>query len=102
MTQRTAIILALSGAIGLVSPALPASPDAWTELFRRASVACVKASELKAAKADMPIDFSDKVLVIVNGHWPQPHMKNKPARFACLYDKRAQTVEANEISLGSF
>jgi hypothetical protein len=44
-----------------------------------------------------PVDFSDKVLVIVDGIWPQPHMKNAPARFACLYDKRSRTAEVAEL-----
>ena len=44
-----------------------------------------------------PVDFSDKVLVIVDGNWPQPHMKNAPAHFACLYDKRTRTAEAAEL-----
>lgn len=73
-----------------------ASPEAWAELFRKASAACVKASELKEARAGKPVDFSGKVLVMVDGRWPQPHMKNQPARFACLYDKRAGTAEAHE------
>jgi hypothetical protein len=37
------------------------------------------------------------VLVIVDGTWPQPHMKNAHARFACLYDKRMRTAEAAEL-----
>ena len=57
----------------------------------------MKASELKKAKAGTPVDFADKVLVIVDGTWPQPHMKNAAARFACLYDKRARTAEAAEL-----
>lgn len=98
MTRKTTTIFALVVAGGLMSPALAASPDAWAELFRRASDACVKASGLSAAKAGKPIDFSDKVLVIVDGRWPQPHMSNAPARVACLYDKRTQTVEAHEAA----
>lgn len=92
--KPVAIILAL----GLVAGSAQASsPDAWTELFKRAAAACVKASELKKAKAGTPVDFPDKVLVIVDGIWPQPHMKNAAARFACLYDKRARTAAAAEL-----
>ena len=77
-------------------PARAASPDAWAALFKAASAACVTASGLKDAKAGKPIDFSDKVLVFVEGRWPQPHMNNAATRFACLYDKTAKTAEANE------
>jgi len=92
-----AIILALGLIAAGAESARASSPDAWAELFKRASAACAKASELKKAKTGKPVDFSDKVLVIVDGNWPQPHMKNAPARFACLYDKRALTAEAAEL-----
>lgn len=73
-----------------------ATPEAWADLMKRASAACITASGLKNAKAGKPADFSDKVVVPVDGRWPQPHMKNATARFACLYDKRARTAEAAE------
>ena len=38
------------------------------------------------------------VLVIVEGRWPQPHMNNAKARFACLYGKRSGRAEARELS----
>lgn len=78
--------------------ALASSPDSWAELMKRASMACVQASALKSAKTGTPIDFSDKVLVMVDGIWPQPHMKNAKTRFACLYDKRTRKAEANEAT----
>lgn len=92
-----AIILALGLIAAGAESARASSPDAWAELFKRASAACAKASELKKVRTGKPVDFSDKVLVIVDGIWPQPHMKNAPARFACLYDKRARTAEAAEL-----
>ena len=85
-------IFALSAAAAQAS-----SPEAWSELFTKASAACAKASELKKPKTGTPVDVPDKVLVIVDGIWPQPHMKNAPARFACLYDKRTRTAEAAEL-----
>lgn len=91
-------ILALGVMAASAAPALASSSDKWAELMQRASTACVKASELKKAKAGIPVDFSDKVLVIVDGIWPQPHMKNAPARFACLFDKRTQKAEAVEAA----
>ena len=87
-----AAILVLSHAYSQAS-----SPEAWTELFKKASATCAKASELKKPRTSKPVDFSDKVLVIVDGIWPQPHMKNAPARFACLYDKRTRTAETAEL-----
>ena len=98
MTCRSMGILALGVLLAAAAPAGASSPDKWAELVQRASAACAKASELKKAKAGAPVDFSDKVLVMVDGLWPQPHMKNAPARFACLYDKRTQRAEAAEAA----
>lgn len=92
--KMLAIILAIAV---IAVPVQASSPDAWTELFKRASAACEKASKLKKAKAGTPVDFPDKVLVIVDGIWPQPHMKNAAARFACLYDKRTRTAVTAEV-----
>lgn len=97
MINGTAALLALAIAAASTATALASSSAKWAELTNRASAECAKASELKKPKTAPPIDFSDKVLVFVDGIWPQPHMKNAPARFVCLYDKlteRAQAVEA--------
>lgn len=98
-TRRRTGPLAL--AVGMMLAAAPAgasSPDAWTELFAKAQAACFKASGLKAPRAiGKPTDFSDRVLVLVSGHWPQPHMKNAKATFACLYGKAGGTAEAQEL-----
>ena len=95
--KTVTLILALGLVSGSAATARASSPDAWTELFKRASAACVKASELRKAKAGTPVDFSDKVLVIVDGHYPQPHMKNAAARFVCLYGKASRTAEVREL-----
>lgn len=95
--KAVALVLVLGLAGGSVTQAEASSPEAWAELFKRASTACVKASELRKARAGTPVDFSDKVLVVVDGHYPQPHMKNAAVRFACLYDKRARTTEVAEL-----
>jgi hypothetical protein len=97
MTRPAVIALALSTVVVSAVPAGASSSDAWAELWKQASAACVTASGLKDAKAAKPIDFSDKVLVVIDGRWPQPHMKNAATQFACLYDKRAKTAEATEV-----
>jgi len=94
--KLSSILLAAVVALA-AAPASASSPEAWAELFKRAQTACVKASDLKKPKAGTPVDFSDKVLVVVDGIWPQAHMKNAPARFACLYDKRTHKAEVNEL-----
>ena len=98
MRKTTVLVLAFVALLTSVPQGFASSPAEWSKLWQQASAACVKASELKKAKAGPPVDFSDKVLVMVDGHWPQPHMKNAPARFACLYDKRSRTAEAHEAA----
>ncbi|MFG1463746.1 hypothetical protein V5F77_12680 [Xanthobacter sp. DSM 24535] len=78
-------------------PAPASSPDAWAELEAKARAACLTASALKQARVEgAPVVFAAHVLVLVKGRWPQPHMKNQAATFACLYDNRAGTAEAQE------
>ena len=96
MRNETSAIIALGIMAFTTTAAVASSSDKWAELMQRASAACAKASELKNVKTAKPIDFSEKVLVIVDGTWPQPHMKNAAARFACLYDKSTQKAEAAE------
>ena len=98
MKTRAIMILALGITAGTLPQSFASTPGKWAELTQQASAACVKASGLKKAKAGMPVDFSDKVLVMVDGIWPQAHMKNAPAHFACLYDKRSRKAEANEAA----
>ena len=95
--KLVAFILAAGTMAAAANSAHASTPEAWAELFKRASAACVKASDLRKAKAGTPVDFSDKVLVIVDGIYPQPHMKNARGRFVCLYDKRARTPEVAEL-----
>ncbi len=96
---RLAPLWAAAGAVALLSsPALASSPDTWAELFAKAQAACFKASGLKETRAiGKPTDFSDRVLVLVSGRWPQPHMKNAKATYACLYGKASGTAEAQEL-----
>ena len=89
--------LLIAAVIVLVPHLAFASSDAaWAGLFAKAATACRQASGLKQAIAGPPIVFSNHVLVVVAGRWPQPHMKGRRATFVCLYDKRSGTAEAQE------
>ncbi|MGU3496000.1 hypothetical protein ACLBXM_18310 [Xanthobacteraceae bacterium A53D] len=96
---KPSVAAALVGlAVLSASPAGASSPGAWAELFAKAKAACVKESGLKEARAiGEPTDFSDRVLVLVSGRWPQPHMKNQKATYACLYGKTSGKAEAQEL-----
>lgn len=73
------------------------STDAWAKLFSTAKKVCIQSSGLRHARSsNTPIDFADKVMVVVKGFWPQPHMKGAPAMLICLYDKRDGRAEIRE------
>jgi hypothetical protein len=79
------------------STAQASTADAWAELFAKAGAACVKASSLKGAKVrGEPVDFQALVLLVVDGRYPQPHMKNAKGATYCLYDKVSGKVESAE------
>ncbi|MFG1413682.1 hypothetical protein V5G24_21465 [Xanthobacter sp. VTT E-85241] len=96
--RRAAVLPVLAALLALVAdPVLASSPAAWAELEGKARTACLAASGLAKARVEgAPVMFAAHVLVLVKGHWPQPHMKNQAATFACLYDNRAGTAEAQE------
>lgn len=81
----------------LINPSGASSPGAWAELVQRAFASCLAASGLDAPRVRTHIDFPDVVLVIVDGRWPQRHMNNAAAQFACLFDKRTQSADVREI-----
>lgn len=95
---RLSAVLIAANMMLAAAPAGASSPDAWADLFAKAQAACFKASGLKSPRAiGKPTDFSDRVLVLVSGRWPQPHMNNAKATFACLYGKASGTAEAQEL-----
>ena len=94
--------IALAAALALVATTTHASSDAaWAELYAKAGAACLKASGLSATKLrGQPVDFQATVLMIVDGRYPQPHMKNAKGTSYCLYDKVSGKTEATEMPLG--
>ena len=88
--------LAVTTAVAGVAHA--SSPDAWADLRKRSDKACIAASGLKAAKVTGYVDTFEAVAVsIVEGTWPQAHMKGAKAKFACVFDKKTGKAEAQEL-----
>ena len=82
------------------------SPDAWSAHDKEVAAACIKASGLKNAKpAGQPMAYDDGVgmtALLVAGRYPQAHMKNRPGRVLCLFDRKkreAVVTEADQLSL---
>ena len=99
----TALLLTVAFVTGV---AQASSPAAWSAHDKEVAAACVKASGLKDAKpAGQPMAYDDSVgmtALLVAGRYPQPHMKNRPGRVLCLFDRKkreAVVTEADQITL---
>jgi heat shock protein HslJ len=92
--------LATSTALLLAAPAIAATPDSYAKLDKASEAACLGAAKLNGAKAGPPTRFSDRTgwdARIIEGSWPQPHMKGAKARMLCLYDRKNKRVEVQEL-----
>ena len=81
--------------IATVGLAHGTTPDAWVAHEKEVVSACAAASNLREAKpGGSLVDFDDRVgftAVVINGRYPQSHMKSKRGRVLCLFDKRTRT-----------
>lgn len=84
----------LSGLLYPLGLAQGATPDAWAAHEKEIVAACVEASNLHGAKpGGKIIDFDDSVgfaALLIDGRYPQPHLKNRRGRVLCLFDKRTR------------
>ena len=105
--RRLLLNTAFLSSLALMAGAAQASsPDAWSAHDKEVAAACVKASGLKNAKpAGQPMAYDDSVgmtALLVAGRYPQAHMKNRPGRVLCLFDRKkreAVVTEADQITL---
>jgi hypothetical protein len=76
------------------------SDDAWQAYERDMRERCLAVSQLKSARiAGKPVMFDDRLEVsalIIDGQYPQPHMKAQRGRELCLYDRRSKTAYISE------
>ena len=89
-------------AFAVAAPAFAATPDSWAKLDAASEAACTKAANLSGAKVGPPIRYSDKTIVdarVVEGAWPQPHMKGAKARMLCLYNRKTKRAEVQELAM---
>jgi heat shock protein HslJ len=104
MTMKTALFM-LSAAMvsaSAIAPAIAATPDSWARLDKASEAACLKAAGLADAKAGPPVRYSDKVMFdarVIDGTWPQPHMKRAKAKMLCLYNRKNKRVEVQELAV---
>jgi hypothetical protein len=89
--------------LGMVAPAVRASsPGAWKAYDLEVRAACLKASRLSGARVlgervDVPVaDRSrDGVTLLISallmeGRYPQAHMKSQKGRELCLFEQRTR------------
>jgi hypothetical protein len=103
-TLLKAATLALAAGGGIASQAWASSPAAWTEHDREVASACAKASGLKKAEpVGRPMAYEDRVgftVLLIQGRYPQPHMKNRLGRELCLFNRGthdAAVLEADQL-----
>lgn len=101
--SATCMRLMLCGATSLavMAPIFAATPESWAKLDATTQAACIKASGLTSATAGPPIRFSDKLLMdarVIEGIWPQLHMKGAQGRMLCLYNRKTKQTELQELA----
>lgn len=93
-------ILLLAALAALSTQANAASPDAWRELDKAMTAGCLKASQLKDSKVvGTAARFDDRVgynALVLQGRYPQKHMKNQPGTELCLYNRKDRKAYVTE------
>lgn len=95
------LLLISAMSLAIATPSYAATPDSWAKLDAATQAACIKVSGLTNATASPPIRFSDKLLMdarVIEGVWPQPHMKGARASMLCLYNRKTKQVEVQELA----
>ncbi|WP_248739338.1 hypothetical protein [Pseudomonas sp. MWU12-2029] len=92
--------LALS-VLCLIAPlAHASSPDAWAAYDKAVLASCTEASGLKDAKpVGTAAQFDDRVgytALLLQGQYPQKHMKGQQGTELCLYNKKSKTAFVTE------
>jgi len=91
----------------LLSPLAHASGEAaWQQNEQQSRQACLLASTLAQAKiVGKPVQFDDRAgydALLLQGRYPQKHMKNRTGRELCLYHRqsgRAIVSEADQLRI---
>jgi hypothetical protein len=99
MKSATALLIALAA---VASHANASSEDAWKALDKAVVDSCIKASQLKNVKPSGKAGFDDSVgyeALMLQGRYPQPHMKNLPGNELCLYNRHSKKATVTEWNI---
>ncbi|UVM39737.1 hypothetical protein LOY28_04730 [Pseudomonas sp. B21-017] len=84
----------------LAAHAHASSPDAWAAFDRAVLASCTKASSLKNPQpVGNTAQFDDRVgytALLLQGQYPQKHMKGQQGTELCLYNKKSKTAYVTE------
>ena len=84
----------------LATQALASSPDAWAADDKAVLASCIQASQLSHAQpVGNAAQFDDRVgytALLLQGQYPQKHMKGQPGTELCLYNKKSKTAYVSE------
>ncbi|MDU9033001.1 hypothetical protein NHG95_07580 [Pseudomonas corrugata] len=93
-------ILILLGVAALASQAQASSPEAWAAYDKAVLASCIKASGLKNAEpVGTAAQFDDRIgytALLLQGQYPQKHMKGATGTELCLYRKKTKTAHVTE------
>ncbi|CAN1598152.1 hypothetical protein [Pseudomonas mediterranea] len=97
MKTRALILL---GFAALAFQAHASSPEAWTAYDKAVLASCIKASGLKDVEpVGTAAQFDDRVgytALLLQGQYPQKHMKGATGTELCLYRKKTKTAHVTE------
>ena len=84
----------------LATQAQASSPDAWAAFDKAVLASCTKASQLSHTKpVGNAAQFDDRVgytAVLLQGRYPQKHMKGQQGTELCLFSKKDKTAYVTE------
>lgn len=93
--------LAFAAAVtGTLPVAHASTPEAWQKLDEASAKACIAASGFRDAKAEPSLHFSDELAMdarIVSGVYPQDFMNGALGKMLCLYSRKTERAEVQEI-----
>ncbi len=76
------------------------SPGAWASFDKAVLASCTKASQLKnTLPVGTAAQFDDRVgysALLLQGQYPQKHMKGQQGTELCLYNKKTKTAHVTE------
>ncbi|WLH13675.1 hypothetical protein PSH58_04760 [Pseudomonas hefeiensis] len=88
------------GFTALAAQAHASSPEAWAIHDKAVLASCIKASGLKNAEpVGTAAQFDDRVgytALLLQGQYPQEHMKGATGTELCLYRKKSKTAYVTE------